>query len=147
MSSHKLVLPVLLALVTTGAVTAAPPASAHVDVSINIGVPLVAPPPLRFEAVPAPRVGFVWAPGYWNWSGGRYIWIGGVWHPARPGYVYYGPRWVNEHGRWVQHRSYWGNDPHWRHDNGRHRGWYKDRGDHGDHGDHGQHGHGRGHDD
>ncbi|MGN6729318.1 MAG: hypothetical protein ACTHJG_05735 [Rhodanobacteraceae bacterium] len=104
-----------------------PPASAQASFSITVGTP---PPPLRYEAVPAPRVGYVWAPGYWNWNGYRYVWVGGTWHHSRPGYVYYGPRWVHSGGRWVYHDRYWGHDPHWRgrHDNGRHRGWDHDRG-------------------
>ena len=34
----------------------------------------VAPPAPREEVVPAPRVGFVWAPGYWNWDGHKHVW-------------------------------------------------------------------------
>lgn len=141
-------LALLAALVVAGVGTASftPPASAAVGFSISVGT---RPPPLRYEVVPAPRAGYAWAPGYWRWGGSRYIWVGGRWHPRRAGYVYYGPRWVNSGGRWVYHREYWGHDPHWRHDNGRHRGWYqhgryhgRDRDDrhHGDH-DHGDHDH------
>ena len=39
------------------------PAAAQVDLSLNIGVP---PPAPIYEAVPAPRVGYVWAPGFWR---------------------------------------------------------------------------------
>ncbi|MBR8657478.1 YXWGXW repeat-containing protein [Achromobacter sp. Marseille-Q0513] len=60
----------------------------------------VAPPP-RVEVVPPPRVGYVWAPGHWEWVGGRHAWVTGVWLPARPGYVYHGPVWVARHGHWV----------------------------------------------
>lgn len=136
MHASKLALVIGLAFVGGTAVAIAPPATAQVSLSINVGV---APPPLRYEVVPAPRVGYVWAPGYWNWSGRRYVWVGGTWHHSRPGYVYYNPRWVHDRGRWVYHRSYWGADPRWHHDNGRHNGWYKHHGDHGDHGHHGHH--------
>ncbi len=62
----------------------------------------VAPPPPRAERV-APREGYVWTPGYWEWSGRAYRWTSG-------GYVYErrGARWVaadwqadGEHWRFV----------------------------------------------
>jgi len=37
----------------------------------------IAPPAPLVEAVPAPRPGYVWAPGYWTWQGDRYNWIAG----------------------------------------------------------------------
>ena len=46
-------------MLATGAVAAPTIASAGVAIDID-----VAPPPVRVEAVPEPRVGFVWAPGY-----------------------------------------------------------------------------------
>ena len=53
------------------------PAAARVDLNIDIGVP---PPAPVYEAVPPPRVGFVWAPGYWGWGpDGRHVWIRGRW--------------------------------------------------------------------
>lgn len=33
----------------------------------------VAPPQPRYEVVPAPRRGYVWAPGYWNARGNRHV--------------------------------------------------------------------------
>jgi hypothetical protein len=146
MHTRNIALLAALAL-TAGTLTAfAPAASAQVSIGISVGTP---PPPLRYEVVPPPRVGYVWAPGYWDWGGASYVWVTGAWHRDRPGYVYYQPRWVNERGRWVQRRAYWG------HDNGRHNGWYKDHGNHGDRGrwdddqgnqgNHGHRGNGRGH--
>jgi len=38
-----------------------------------------APPPLRAEVVPAPRHGYVWAPGYWSWQGHHHVWHRGDW--------------------------------------------------------------------
>lgn len=137
MQPRKLALLAALALAGGSVVGFAPQASAAVGFSISVGTP---PPPLRYEVVPAPRPGYVWAPGYWRWGGQRYIWVGGRWNPARAGYVYYGPRWTHAGGRWVYHDRYWGRDPHWHHDNGRHRGWDHDRG-HGHGHDHDDHGH------
>lgn len=73
--------------------TAALPAQAGVSLSIEIGVP---PPPLRVEAVPPPRHGYVWAPGYWRWDGRRHVWIAGHWMVARAGYRWVPERWDDE---------------------------------------------------
>lgn len=85
--------------------TALPPlALAQVDVNIIIGNP---PPPVRWEAVPPPRMGYVWAPGYWGWDGYRHVWVGGNWVRERPGYVYVAPRWVDYGGRWRYEGARW----------------------------------------
>src|SRR6185437_3696176 len=127
-------LALLAALVMAGgaAVSVTPPASAAVGFSISVNTP---PPPPRYERVPGPRAGYIWAPGYWRWGGHRYVWIGGTWYPRRDGYVYYGPRWVQSDGHWVYHDRYCGRDPrcHGHYDNGRHRGWDHDRGHDHDH--------------
>ena len=69
----------------------------------------VAPPPARDEGVPAPRDGYVWAPGYWEWSGQAYAWV--------PGHFIYGHRgahWVPD--RWDQVGSQWKHvNGHWEH--------------------------------
>ena len=59
------------------------PAFARVNRNFDVEV---APPPPRVEVVPAPRPGYVWAPGYWAWEGGRHVWRGGHWVVVRPGY-------------------------------------------------------------
>ncbi len=56
-------------------------ASAGVFVDID-----VAPPAPQVEVVPEPRVGYVWAPGYWEWRGGHHVWVGGHWIGERRGY-------------------------------------------------------------
>src|SRR6201999_4270763 len=72
------------------------PAAAQ-ELNISIGVP---PPAPIYEAVPAPRAGFVWAPGFWGWEGGRHVWHGGSWMAERPGYHWAPDHWVQEHGGW-----------------------------------------------
>jgi hypothetical protein len=59
-----------------------------------------APPQVIVEAVPAPRIGFLWLPGYWGWEGRRHVWIPGRWTNERPGYV-----WTREH--WERHGRGW----------------------------------------
>ena len=80
------------------------PVAAPAGVDIDIAI---APPVPRVEVVPAPRLGFVWAPGYWEWRGNAHVWIGGRWITARPGYY-----WVPD--RWEQHGPHWHHYPgHW----------------------------------
>ena len=67
----------------------------------------VAPPAPRYEVVPAPRAGYVWVPGYWDWRAHRYHWIGGQWIRHRPGYLYEPVRWVHRDGRYYQRRAGW----------------------------------------
>jgi len=69
--------------------------TSQAQAGVFVGVQ-VAPPAPVYEPLPPPRVGWVWAPGYWRWNGYRHVWIGGRYIRARPGYRYYPPRW--EHG-------------------------------------------------
>jgi len=90
-------------LLTIGA-TLAPATSQARELIIG-----VAPPPARVEVIPAARVGYVWSPGYWRWSGGRHVWVngyyvhervGGHWRPAH--WVETGRRWHYGGGVWVR---------------------------------------------
>jgi hypothetical protein len=67
----------------------------------------VAPPPPRTEVVPAPRRGYVWVPGYWDYRAGRHFWVQGTWVRERHGYRYAEPRWHERDGRWVLERGHW----------------------------------------
>lgn len=78
------------------------PAAADVDLVVKI-----APPVPRIEPVPAPRVGFVWVPGFWDWRGNRHVWVAGTWERERPGYVYARPAWVQRGGEWHLVRGGW----------------------------------------
>jgi hypothetical protein len=60
------------------------PAQAYAQVGFNIVIGN-APPPVQYEVVPAPRRGYEWAPGYWNWNGRQHQWSQGHWERARPG--------------------------------------------------------------
>jgi len=61
----------------------------------------VRPPPPRVVVLPAPRRGYVWAPGYWRWNGYEHVWTEGY-YVARPR-----PRaeWIS--GRWEQRPRGW----------------------------------------
>src|ERR1044072_1544104 len=102
MWSRKSLVSMLLAAGMLGAAAAPLPSLADVDISLNFG-----PPPPRYEVVPPPRQGYVWAPGYWGWDGHRHVWHTGHWADARAGYVYNAPRWVERDGRWTYHASRW----------------------------------------
>ena len=71
--------------------------------------PDVATPAARDERAPAPRDGYVWAPGYWEWSGSAYSWV-----PGRFVYAHRGAHWVAD--RWDQVGSQWQHvNGHWEH--------------------------------
>lgn len=70
-------------------------ASAGPDVLSN-----AAPPPDRLERVPAPRDGYVWGVGHWEWTGRFYKWVSGTWITA-----HHGARWVPD--RWDQVGTQW----------------------------------------
>ena len=60
-----------------------------------------APPAPIVESIPAPRDGYVWTPGYYDWRDGRYVWISGHWVADRPGYEWREARWVQRSdGSW-----------------------------------------------
>jgi hypothetical protein len=77
----------LAAVATIGSGVATPAAA---QVTITFGAP---PPPLRYEVVPAPRAGYVWAPGYWRLAHNQYVWAPGRWVVTRPGYRYVPETW------------------------------------------------------
>jgi len=66
-----------------------------------------APPPSRYERVPAPRRGYVWINGYWDVHRNRHVWNKGHWERARPGHYYAQPTWVRSKHRWELQRGEW----------------------------------------
>ena len=58
------------------------PAAARTDVGFYVNV---APPVAPYEVVPAPRAGYAWVPGYWDWRYNRYHWVAGRWEHNRAG--------------------------------------------------------------
>lgn len=101
--TRKILCAVALAALSAGAMLPNV-AQAQVGVSITIGTP---PPPPRYERMPAPRVGFVWAPGFWDWSGNTHVWVGGRWEQERVGYDYVRPEWRQGSNGWVLDRGGW----------------------------------------
>lgn len=96
----------LLSLALAGAVVAAP---AYAQINFNVNI---APPAPQYEIVPNVAPGYVWAPGYWGWTGDRHVWIRGRSIVQRTGYNWAPDRW--EHGD----KGYYRTAGHWEHDNG-----------------------------
>ncbi len=90
------------------ATLAALPAYAQTELSIVISN---APPPLRYESLPAARPGYVWAPGYWRWNGHRHLWRSGHWERLHRGAQYYAPAWREERGSWRFEPGGWRSQP------------------------------------
>lgn len=97
----------LLSMLLAAGAAAAP---AHAQISFNI---VIAPPALQYEAVPVIAPGYVWAPGYWAWSGERHIWIRGRTIVQRVGYRWEPDRWeqrdhayYRQPGRWERDANY-----------------------------------------
>lgn len=106
--TRKLVALAALGL-AVGSASYTPPATAREYVEVVT----TRPPPPRWERIPPQRAGYVWAPGYWNWYGGRYVWVGGRWNAYRPGYVYRPPAW-RPYGRGYRiERETWVRDRGW----------------------------------
>jgi hypothetical protein len=77
-------------------------ASARVYVDVD-----VAPPAPQEEVIPEPRVGFVWAPGYWNWEGHRHVWVGGHYIHERAGHHWVPAGWEERHGKYHFNEGHW----------------------------------------
>lgn len=98
----------LLTFAFATAAIASPFASqAAVDIDVN-----VAPPPPRHEAVPPPREGYVWTPGYWNYNGSQYEWIGGRFVEGHQGERWVPHRWEEHDGRYRLDVGHWDRDDH-----------------------------------
>ena len=86
--------------------TIALPATAQVSAGFYVDL---APPPARVEVVPAPRAGYIWAPGYWRWDEPRreHIWVEGRFIEARPGYRWRSHAWVPRENRYYFEEGRW----------------------------------------
>jgi len=67
----------------------------------------VAPPPARDERAPATREGYVWAPGYWDWSGHAYSWVSGHYIFEHRGAHWVPDRWDQVGSRWQRVSGHW----------------------------------------
>ena len=111
-------------LVAAGAFAA--PAYSQVNISIGF-----APPAPQYEVVPVMQPGYVWAPGYWGWSGERHVWIRGRPIAQRDGYRWQPDRWDERDSKYYRNAGHWERDNDYRGgkgNNGKHKGWDNDNG-------------------
>jgi len=103
MKLRALLVACVLAVGIGGCVVSPPPrgrAGALVDIDVR-------PPPPRVVVVPAPRRGYVWAPGYWRWNGRAHVWVDGQWLRERRGWRWEPAHWEERHGRWHFEEGHW----------------------------------------
>lgn len=107
MFEKKVLSSALFAIGMIGAVMTPLASLAQVDIQLNYG-----PPSPRYEVIPAPRPGYVWSDGHWQWRDHRHVWVAGNWQRERPGYSYSQPRWVEREGGrgWNYQKSHWDKD-------------------------------------
>jgi hypothetical protein len=69
----------------------------------------VAPPAPHYGVVGvAPRHGYVWAEGCYNYRGSAYVWAPGRWmRPPRPQAAWVPGAWVQGHRGYEFHKGYW----------------------------------------
>ena len=93
---------VSLCVAGSAALTVAPTLATAAVIDIT-----VAPPAPQVEVVPPPRVGYVWAPGFWEWRGGAHVWVPGRWMGERRGYHWVPDRWEQRGPRWHHAEGHW----------------------------------------
>lgn len=116
------------------------PAHAQINVSINL-----APPAPQHEVVPALSPGYVWAPGYWGWSGERHVWVRGRTITLREGYRWEPDRWEQRDRGYFRTAGHWERDHHFKPAKVKKEKKHKDRDDD-DRGEGRHHGKGKKHD-
>jgi hypothetical protein len=101
-------LTMLGALALAGTLNLAMSEPAAAQLSVRAGIVLTAPPAPREEVrIAAPRAGYIWTDGYWNWVGERHVWVPGRWMEPRAGYVWVPHAWAREGRGWRLHEGYW----------------------------------------
>jgi hypothetical protein len=97
---HKLLLGTAIALAGVGTIGANANARTVIYADVE-------PPALRVETAPAPRPGYVWVGGNWEYGHHRYNWRGGHWVRERHGYHYTAARWERDGNRWRYYAGRW----------------------------------------
>lgn len=69
--------------------------------------PTSAPPALQSENFGAPRAGFVWIRGRWDWQNGNWAWVAGHWERERANYRWADGRWEQRGNQWVWVEGSW----------------------------------------
>jgi hypothetical protein len=106
MRVSSLVLSAVVACTTLSACVVEAPSRRHAVAAVGVDID-VRPPPERVVVVPAPRRGYVWAPGYWRWNGRDHVWVEGRWVRERRGYHWVPAHWEGRGGRWHFEDGHW----------------------------------------
>jgi hypothetical protein len=109
MHSIRFVRSLLLALALCALVTLAMPAPSFAQLSVSI---TFAPPTLPvYEQPVIPDNGYIWTPGYWQWSpdDGDYYWVPGTWvQPPEPEVLWTPGYWSWGGNAFIWNDGYWG---------------------------------------
>ncbi len=88
-----------------------PPGDVEPAVDVDLSTADAPPPLLNYEQTPCPEEGYLWTPGYWNWSAAGYYWVRGAWVlPPRMAVLWTPGYWGYAGGVYAFHPGYWG--PH-----------------------------------
>jgi hypothetical protein len=110
MRLKTIVLPILVGCAVSACTTStstsrsAPPRREVVSSRSEI---IVRPPEPRVVLAPAPRKGYVWAPGFWRWNGRDYDWVDGRWIRERKGERWIPAHWEERGDRWHFEQGHW----------------------------------------
>ena len=55
----------------------------------------------------APRAGFLWITGRWDWQNGNWQWVPGHWERERANMMWISGRWEAQGGRWIWVEGRW----------------------------------------
>ena len=77
-------------------------AASNFSVQVNVG-----PPVPVYEVAPAPRAGYLWAQGYWDYDHGHHVWRKGHWERERHGDRWSEAQWTERDGHWYLNRGHW----------------------------------------
>lgn len=92
------------AIAISAAAIGIPQAASAVSFDVEI-----APPPPRYEVIPPPRAGYVWAPGYWRWDPRHHhhVWVGGRYMRGHHGEHWVAHSWHEHDGRYRFEDGHW----------------------------------------
>ena len=89
-------------LIIAGAFLSPRFASAGADIVVD-----TLPPGPRAEHEPPHRDGYVWAPGYWEWTGHFFHWVSGTWVVERRRSHWVADHWDQIGSQWQYVRGHW----------------------------------------
>ena len=114
MNLFRRLLPGIAGLALLAGFAATAPSAQAFGIGINVGGPVVIPPPpqpVYYPPGPAyagPGPGAVWIDGHYEWDGARWVWYPGYWsYPPAPGGVWVGGGFYFHDGHRYWHGGHW----------------------------------------